>query len=194
MGKPVLLFGLVLLLGIAVAGCFSAEPDAISGDGTSFPSSAGATAGATTAPVIAVTTAVQAAPSGTGALRAEPGLRTIARMTGGSGVVRQNIMVPASYWELWYSVDPRATGGQDSHSATGSQSVFFPKISIQVAEAGTGSVIETVEPPGGLDRALWQSFDPRPWSTKFYRGNAEYTFTVTGRYIESFTLEVRVRE
>lgn len=194
MGKPYLLFGLVLLLCLAAAGCFSAEPGAAPGDGTSFPSSGGAAPGATTAPAVAAATTASPVSSGPFALRNEPGLRTVARMTGGSGVTRQNMMVPASYWELWYSVDPLATGGQDSHSATGSQSVFFPKFSIQVAEAGTGAVVETIEPPGGLDRALWQSFDPRPWSTKFYRGNAEYTFTVTGRYIESFILEVRVRE
>jgi hypothetical protein len=127
-------------------------------------------------------------------LRESPGLKTVQLITGGSGSQSVNVIVPAGYWELWYSADPLVTGGQDSHSATGTNSAVFPSLSIKVTDAGDGSEIRTVEPPGGLDSALWdRAGDPRPWSEKFYQGNKEYTFDITARHLNSYVLEVRVR-
>jgi len=194
-------FWLLIALCIAAAGCISADttkPSAaatgVPAAGTTSPGPTGSPAAATTAPAGTAAAVIATVTTGPSAIRPEPGLATIARITGGPGVTSQNVTVPAGYWELWYSADPLATGGQDSHSATGSQSALFPSLTIQITDTRTGTVIDTVEPPGGLDRALWASSgDPRPWSVKFYGGNTEYNFLVTGRHIASFTLEVRVR-
>jgi hypothetical protein len=127
-------------------------------------------------------------------LRGSPGLKTVQVITGASGSQTVSVTVPAGYWELWYSADPLVTGGQDSHSATGTNSAVFPSLSINVMDARDGSEIRTVEPPGGLDRSLWdRAGDPRPWSEKFYQGNKEYTFDITARHLKSYVIEVRVR-
>ena len=52
----------------------------------------------------------------------------------------------------------------------------------------------TVEPPGGLDKTLWQKsgIDPRPWKQKFYEGNKEYYLVITAKHLTSYTIEARV--
>jgi hypothetical protein len=120
-------------------------------------------------------------------------LMTVTTITGESGRQSVNVTVPYGYWEMWYTADPVVTGGQDSHSATGTNSAVFPSLSVIISDAASGEEIETVEPPGGLDIYLWQrSGDPRPWSKKFYEGNKEYTFDITARHLKSYVIEVRV--
>jgi hypothetical protein len=52
--------------------------------------------------------------------------------------------------------DPLITGGQDSVSASGSNSALFPYLSIQINDkSNSNRIVETVEPPGGLDKTLW---------------------------------------
>ena len=120
-------------------------------------------------------------------------LMTVTTITGESGRQSVNVTVPYGYWEMWYTADPIVTGGQDSHSATGTNSAVFPSLSVVISDAARGEEIETVEPPGGLDISLWQrSGDPRPWSQKFYEGNKEYTFDITARHLNSYMIEVRV--
>lgn len=203
MKKQGLVFGILLLVCLAAAGCFSNGSQPAETAGTAATIAETTPAGQvsavpppaeTTVITTAATTVATTATPDPSALREEPGLTTIARMKGGSGLTSQNITVPTGYWELWYTVDPLATGGQDSRSATGSQSALFPTLSIKITDTRTGTVVDTIEPPGGLDETLWASSDPRPWSVKFYGGNTEYNFLVTGRHIESFTLEVRVRK
>jgi hypothetical protein len=127
------------------------------------------------------------------AIPESPRLMTIGTITGGSGFTNENISVPFSYWELWYTVDPIITGGQNVHSATGSYSAVFPAFSIQITDINSGKVIDIVEPPGGLDITLWErAGDPRPWYKKYYKGNTVYNFMVTGKSLKSFTIEVRV--
>lgn len=122
-----------------------------------------------------------------------PTLVTVSAITGVSGTKSVNVSVPYASWEMWYTADPISTGGQDSHSSTGSNSAVFPSLSIVVRDAATGDEIETVEPPGGLDTTLWQRRgDPRPWSKKFYQGYKNYTFDITARHIKSYLIEVRV--
>jgi hypothetical protein len=122
-----------------------------------------------------------------------PGLKTVETIKGVSGRKSVNVTIPYGYWEMWYTADPIVTGGQDSHSATGTNSAVFPTLSVVISDAARGDVIETIEPPGGLDISLWQrSGDPRPWSTKFYEGNKEYTFDITARNLKSYVIEVRV--
>jgi len=139
------------------------------------------------------TTQTTATPTPTPAIPESSRLTTIAHITGGSGSGATDVIVNSSYWELWYSVDPLVTGGQDSHSATGSNSAIFPAFSIQITDKKTGRLVDTIEPPGGLDITLWQkSGDPRPWTKKYYSGNREYVFTISGRYITSYTIEARI--
>ena len=86
-------------------------------------------------------------------------------------------------------------GGQDSVSASGSNSALFPYLSIQVLDTTNSDRIEeTVEPPGGLDKTLWakSGLDPRPWKQKFYEGNKEYCFVITTKHLKSYAIEARI--
>ncbi|MFA5332287.1 MAG: hypothetical protein WC342_07900 [Methanoregula sp.] len=117
---------------------------------------------------------------------------TLAHITGGSGSSSAAVTVNSSYWELLYSVDPLVTGGQDA-AGKGVISSIFPKFSIQIIDKSTGKTVDTIEPPGGLDITLWQrAGDPRPWLKKYYSGNREYEFRISGKYITSYTIEVRI--
>jgi len=123
------------------------------------------------------------------------GLTTLVTVTGQSGKTSDTFFVPTGYWELWYTADPITTGGQDSGSASGSNSAVFPYLSIQVIDkTNADNVVETVEPPGGLDKTLWarSGMDPRPWKEKFYEGNKEYYFVITTKHLNSYILEVRI--
>ena len=120
---------------------------------------------------------------------------TLITVTGQSGKTSDTFSVPGGYWELWYTADPLTTGGQDSVSASGSNSALFPYLSIQVIDkTNSDKVVETVEPPGGLDKTLWEKsgMDPRPWRQKFYEGNKEYYFVITTKHLNSYILEVRI--
>ena len=123
-----------------------------------------------------------------------PDLDTVLRITGGSGTQSVNVTVPpAGYWEIWYTVDPMITGGQDVHSATGSYSGVFPTFSIVITDLKLGKKTETIEPPGGLDITLWQrAGDPRPWAQRFYNGDKEFNFLISGSRIYSYVIEIKV--
>jgi hypothetical protein len=123
------------------------------------------------------------------------GLTTLVVVTGQTGKTSDTFSVPTGYWELWYTADPLTTGGQDSVSASGSSSAVFPYLSIQVIDkTNSDKIVETVEPPGGLDKTLWEKSgrDPRPWKQKFYEGNKEYYFVITTKHLKSYTIEVRI--
>jgi hypothetical protein len=120
---------------------------------------------------------------------------TLITVTGQSGKTSDTFYVPGGYWELWYTADPLITGGQDSVSASGSNSALFPFLSIQVIDTKNSErVLETVEPPGGLDKTLWvkSGIDPRPWKQKFYEGNKEYRFVIVTKHIKSYIIEARI--
>ncbi len=124
-----------------------------------------------------------------------PGLTTLVTVSGQSGKTSDTFAVPTGYWELWYTADPLTAGGQDSVSASGSNSAVFPYLSIQVIDkTNSDAVVETIEPPGGLDKTLWtkSGIDPRPWKQKFYEGNKEYSFVIATKHLKSYTLEVRI--
>jgi hypothetical protein len=120
---------------------------------------------------------------------------TLITVTGQSGKTSDTFFVPGGYWELWYTADPLITGGQDSVSASGSNSALFPYLSVQVIDTkNSDRVVETVEPQGGLDKTLWvkSGIDPRPWKQKFYEGNKEYRFVITTKHIKSYSIEARI--
>jgi len=120
---------------------------------------------------------------------------TLITVTGQSGKTSDTFTVPQGYWELWYSADPLITGGQDSVSASGSNSALFPYFSIQVIDIkNSDRIVETVEPQGGLDKTLWvkSGMDPRPWKQKFYEGNTEYRFVIITKHLKSYAIEARI--
>ncbi len=144
-------------------------------------------------PVMVVTTLSPAA-SPTSAFPGS-GFTPLITVTGQTGKTSGNFSVPGGYWELWYTADPLTSGGQNSVSASGSNSAVFPSLQIQVIDRTNGGrLVTTVEPPGGLDKTLWQrsGIDPRPWKQKFYEGNKEYYFVITAKHLTSYTIEARV--
>jgi hypothetical protein len=54
--------------------------------------------------------------------------------------------------------------------------------------------VETVEPPGGLDKSLWvkSGRDPRPWKQKMYVGNKEFHLVITAEHLKSYGIEARI--
>jgi hypothetical protein len=122
-------------------------------------------------------------------------LTTFATFSGQSSLTTNNINIPSYYWELWYTADPMVTGGQGETSAVGSNSAVFPTLSIKVMDGDLpNQVIDTVEPPGGLDITLWKrsGIDPRPWVEKFYEGHKNYYFIINANHLYSYTIEIRI--
>ncbi|HZK30630.1 MAG TPA: hypothetical protein VFC43_05280 [Methanoregula sp.] len=149
---------------------------------------------ASSSPVAATTTTLTSA-TPTSIFPDSSGLTTLITVTGQFGKTSGTFYVPGGYWELWYTADPLITGGQDSVSASGSNSALFPYLSIQVIDTkNSDRVVETVESPGGLDKTLWAKSgqDPRPWKQKFYEGNKEYRFVITTKHLKSYTIEARI--
>jgi len=149
----------------------------------------------TTEPTSTITPMPTPTPTPISVFPESSGLTTLVAVSGQSGKTSDTFSVPTGYWELWYTADPLTAGGQDSVSASGSNSAVFPFLSIQVIDkTDSDTVVETVEPPGGLDKILWErsGVDPRPWKQKFYEGNKEYYFVITAKHLTSYTIEVRI--
>jgi hypothetical protein len=173
--KIPLLLVIALVFSIAVTGCMT-QP------------------ASTSNPVPAVTTNPIPATS-TSVFPDSSRFTTLITVTGQSGKTSDTFSVPGGYWELWYTADPLITGGQNSVSASGSNSALFPYLLIQVIDkTNSDRLVETVEPPGGLDKTLWakSGIDPRPWKQKFYEGNKEYYFVITTKHLKSYTIEARI--
>ena len=173
--KIPLLFLIALIFSILVTGCITQS---------STPGSL----------VTAVTTNPATAPP-TSVFPEGSKFTTLITVTGQSGKTSDIFSVPGGYWELWYTADPLIMGGQDSVSASGSNSALFPYLSIQVIDTtNSDRIVETVEPPGGLDKTLWakSGMDPRPWRQKFYEGNKEYCFVITTKHLKSYAIEARI--
>jgi len=133
----------------------------------------------------------------TRAIPESSGLTTLITVTGQLSQTSNTFSVPSDYWELWYTADPFVTGGQDIVSATGSRSAVFPILSIQVIDkTDSDKVVDTIEPPGGLDKTLWarSNRDPRPWRERFYEGSREYYLVITAQHLNSYTIEARIPE
>jgi len=148
--------------------------------------------------------------------------------------------IPFPYWELWYTADPAAKmggtyslksvaitevkgSGISRTSLSGSYSITYPTLSIQVMDADDPNrIVRIITPPGGLDSSLWTgsapgdpgsrflnmtakytSFtvpesvtitDPRPWKEKFFEGQKDYYFIINAHSLNSYKLEIRVPE
>jgi len=195
--KIPLLLVISLILFIMVTGCITQSPPSgspVNPVTTNQPVVSGAPTPEPTSTITPMITPTQTPPP-TSAFPGSPGLATLVTVSGQSGKTSDTFSVPAGYWELWYTADPLTAGGQDSVSASGSNSALFPYLSIQVIDkTNSDRVVQTVEPPGGLDKTLWakSGIDPRPWKQKFYEGNKEYSFVITTKHLKSYTLEVRI--
>jgi len=150
----------------------------------------------TSGSLIAAITTAQATATPASLFPGSSNFTTIVTVSGQSGKTSDTFSVPAGYWELWYTADPLTLGGQDSVSASGSNSALFPVLKIQVIDTDSGRIIETVEPPGGLDKTLWvkSGRDPRPWKQKIYVGNKEFHLVITAEHLKSYGIEARIPE
>jgi hypothetical protein len=118
------------------------------------------------------------------------------------------------------SLEVTPTLGENSaHSGiSGSYSAVIPVFSIQVMDAqDPNRIVRTITPPGGIDPDLWAGKaqptpevtrapkyavtvatptlskpDPRPWTEKFYEGQRNYYFIINSKFINSYTLNIRV--
>ncbi|ABS55263.1 hypothetical protein Mboo_0745 [Methanoregula boonei 6A8] len=195
--KCVVLLILLVAFAAAVIGCI--QP-ASSGAATAPVQTTAETPALTPAPDTSLgtptpspTEEITTAPTLTSEIPASAGLTTIQTITGTGDETVTNVSVPSSYWELWYTADPLTMGGQDAQSVA-SASAVFPSLTITIVDHDTGKVFDTVQPPGGLDSALWQrTGDPRPWSQKYYSGNSVYDFEISGKNLRSYTIDIRVR-
>jgi len=183
--------GFLLVSGCTNSGTTPATPSQIS----TLPPTSIATPTPTMSPIPSPTIAIQTTvvPVPSSGIAASPGVRTIASISGQFSQTVSDVTIPSDYWEMWYTADPLVKGGQNMQPATGTVSAVFPVFSIQVIDNATGTIVDTVEPQGGLDVTLWQkSGDPRPWSQKFYQGNKAYDFVIDAHYLNSYAIDIRI--
>ena len=190
--KIPLLIVISLVFFVLATGCIepqsssSSPGTAVTTDQTTPPPTSGS--------FIAAQTTAQATATPASLFSGSSNFTTLITVSGQSGKISDTFSVPAGYWELWYTADPLTLGGQDSVSASGSNSALFPVLKIQVIDTNSGRIIETVEPPGGLDKSLWvkSGRDPRPWKQKMYVGNKEFHLVITAEHLKSYGIEARI--
>jgi len=183
----------ISLISFALAtGCIDPQSSSSSSDTTVTTDQA--TPPPTSGSLVAAITTAQATATPASLFSGSSNFTTLATVSGQSGKTSDTFSVPVGYWELWYTAEPLTLGGQDSHSASGSNSALFPVLRIQVIDTNSRRVVETVEPPGGLDKALWvkSGRDPRPWKQKIYEGNKEFHLVITAEHLKSYGIEARI--
>ena len=105
---------------------------------------------------------------------------------------------------------PKLSGLKGSGSSQtvieGSYSIVIPLFTIQVMDGkDPNRIVRTITPPGGIDKELWTDKsietedlesvtipDPRPWKEKFYEGEKDYFFIINSKYLDSYTIELKV--
>ena len=192
--KIPLLIVISLVFFVLATGCI--EPQSSSSSPGTAVTTGQATPPPTSGSFIAAITTAQATATPASLFSGSSNFTTLITVSGQSGKISDTFSVPAGYWELWYTADPLTLGGQDSVSASGSNSALFPVLKIQVIDTDSGRIIETVEPPGGLDKTLWvkSGRDPRPWKQKIYVGNKEFHLVITAEHLKSYGIEARIPE
>ena len=129
-----------------------------------------------------------------------------ARISGKYSGTTRIVEMPFPYWELVYTVDPvtatepgsvqvsqtSGTGGSYS-GVQGSYSGVIPDFTVQVVDAADPNrIVRTFSPPGGINRELWKTTDPRPWTEKFYEGQRSYYFIITSKMLNSYSIDIRI--
>lgn len=104
----------------------------------------------------------------------DPALQTYAQFSGRWSGTTDVIQVPYPSFEIDYTLTPSVQ-----------PDIVMPRFSIQVVDADDPNrFVRIVSPPGN-------TFSGR-FSEKFYEGNHRYYFIITSRYIQSYTVQVKV--
>ncbi|ACL17671.1 hypothetical protein [Methanosphaerula palustris] len=84
------------------------------------------------------------------------------------------IHIPYPYFEIWYTL-----------TTTVSPDVVVPKFSMQVVDAeDPNRFVRVITPPGNSYGG--------PFVEKFFEGNHDYYFIINTKYIQSYSIEVRI--
>jgi hypothetical protein len=106
----------------------------------------------------------------------DPSLRTYAQISGRWSGTTDVIRIPYPSFELHYTLTPSVQ-----------PDIVMPRFSIQVVDADDPNrFVRIVSPPGNTYSGSF--------SERFYEGNHRYYFIITSRYIQSYTIEVKVPE
>lgn len=104
----------------------------------------------------------------------DPTLQTFAQLSGRWSGTTDVIQVPYPSFEIDYTLTPSVQ-----------PDIVMPRFSIQVVDADDPNrFVRIISPPGN-------TFSGR-FSEKFYEGNHRYYFVITSRYIQSYTVQVKV--
>ncbi|MDD1652476.1 MAG: hypothetical protein LUO86_05530, partial [Methanomicrobiales archaeon] len=101
---------------------------------------------------------------------------TYATINGHASGTTQTFDIPFPYWQLEYTASPTALPPD-----------VFPRIIIQVFDPADPS-----RPVRVMNQDVYTSTQEHPWVEKFYEGNRSYTFGITTRFIDSYTLTIKV--
>jgi len=84
------------------------------------------------------------------------------------------IHIPYPYFEIWYTL-----------TTTVSPDVVVPKFSMQVVDAeDPNRFVRVITPPGNSYGG--------PFVEKFYEGNHDYYFIINTKYIQSYSIDIRI--
>ncbi len=104
----------------------------------------------------------------------DPTLTTYAQVSGRWSGTTDVILVPYPSFELHYTLSPSVQ-----------PDIVMPRFSIQVVDADDPNrFVRIVSPPGNTYSGSF--------TEKFYEGNHRYYFVITSRYIQSYTVQVKV--
>jgi hypothetical protein len=101
---------------------------------------------------------------------------TYATINGEASGTTQTFDIPFPYWQLEYTASPSALPPD-----------VFPRIIIQVFDAGNPN-----RPVRVMNQDVYTEEQELPWVENFYEGNRSYYFGVTTRFIDSYTLTIKV--
>ncbi|HOT93908.1 MAG TPA: hypothetical protein PK089_01790 [Methanoregulaceae archaeon] len=104
----------------------------------------------------------------------DPTMQTYAQVSGRWSGTTDVIQIPYPSFEIEYTLTPSVQ-----------PDIVMPRFSIQVVDADDPNrFVRIISPPGN-------TFSGR-FSEKFYEGNHRYYFVITSRYIQSYTIHVKV--
>lgn len=104
----------------------------------------------------------------------DPTLQTFAQLSGRWSGTTDVIQVPYPSFEIHYTLSPSVQ-----------PDIVMPRFSIQVVDADDPNrFVRIISPPGNTFSGTF--------SEKFYEGNHRYYFIITSRYIQSYSVQVKV--
>ncbi len=104
----------------------------------------------------------------------DPTLQTYAQLSGRWSGTTDVIQVPYQSFEIHYTLSPSVQ-----------PDIVMPRFSIQVVDADDPNrFVRIISPPGNTFSGSF--------TEKFYEGNHRYYFVITSRYIQSYSIQVKV--